>query len=273
MPISSLPFDIRSPHNVGSEELEELAAVFALEALTPDERTAYLDHLELCQVCRQLVNQSQEVAELLPDALEEEAPSPGLKARVLAQAAADVERDTPPSSAPLLEERPSRTGWRWFSWLSPVPAVTMAVLALALAGLIVWNVYLSLSINNQARTMAEQSRLLEAIAAGAKVYQISGTDVAPGARAVLVQEPGSENAFLMVQGLSDLPANMVYQVWRIGGEGNAPTGAGTFSVTDSERQLITVPADFSSAEALGISIEPRGGSPAPTGDLVLLGEL
>jgi anti-sigma-K factor RskA len=77
----------------------------------------------------------------------------------------------------------------------------------------------------------------------------------------------------MVLGLSELPPNMVYQVWRIGGEGDAPTGAGTFSVTDPEGQLITVPADFSNANALAISIEPRAGSPAPTGDIVLLGEL
>jgi anti-sigma-K factor RskA len=91
--ISSLSFDIHSPHNVGSEELEELAAIFALEALTPDERVAYLTHVELCRVCRQLVSQFQEVADLLPDALEEQAPLPNLKARVLAQAAADVERD------------------------------------------------------------------------------------------------------------------------------------------------------------------------------------
>ncbi len=87
-----MPFDNRSLHNVGSDELEELAAGFALEALTLDERAAYLDHLELCRVCRRLVNQFQEVAELLPDVLEEQAPLPGLKARVLDQAAADVER-------------------------------------------------------------------------------------------------------------------------------------------------------------------------------------
>jgi hypothetical protein len=48
--------------------------------------------LELCPVCRQLVNQFQEVAELLPDALEEQEPLPGLKARILDQAAADLER-------------------------------------------------------------------------------------------------------------------------------------------------------------------------------------
>jgi anti-sigma-K factor RskA len=244
-----------------------------LESLTSEERTAYLNHLELCRICRQLVNQFQEVAELLPDALEEEAPLPSLKERVLAQAAADVAGEARRSPSLLLEERPSRAGWRWFNWLAPVPAGAIATLVLALIGLIAWNVYLSLSVNHQARILVEQSRLLEAIAAGAVVHHIPGTDLAPGARAVLVQEPGSENAFLMVQGLSDLPSNMVYQVWHIGGEGAAPMGAGTFSVTDPDGQLITVPADFSNAEALGISIEPRGGSPAPTGDIVLMGEL
>jgi anti-sigma-K factor RskA len=241
--------------------------------LPVDERAAYSSHLELCRVCRQLVTQFQEVAELLPDALEEGAPLPGLKARVLAQAAADGEREAQQPPPLSLDERPSRAGQRWFNWLSPAPAVAMAVLVLALVGLIVWNVYLSLSINHQARTLVEQSRLLEAIAAGAVVHHIPGTDVAPGARAVLLQEPGSENAFLIVQGLSNLPSDMEYQVWHIGGEGDAPMGVGTFSITDPDGQLITVPANFSNAEALGISIEPRGGSPAPTGDIVLLGEL
>jgi anti-sigma-K factor RskA len=222
-------------------------------------------------VCRHLVSQFQQVAELLPDALEEDAPLPGLKARVLSQAA-DIVRDAPPP-LPLSRERPRVAGWRWFNWLSPAPAITLAVLVLALVGLIVWNVHLSLSIGSQADTLAEQSRLLEAIAAGARVHRIPGTAVAPGARAALVQEPGGESAFLIIQGLSDLPSNMEYQVWQIGGAGEAPVGAGTFSVTGSTGQLITVPVDFSSAEALAVSIEPRGGSPAPTGDIVLLWEL
>jgi hypothetical protein len=148
-------------------------------------------------VCRRLVSQSQEVAELLPDALEEDATLPGLKARVLSQAA-DVVREAQPPLLPLSRERPGDAGWRWFNWLSPAPAATMAVLALALVGLIVWNVYLSLSIGSQAYTLAEQGHLLEAIAAGARVHRIPGTDVAPGARAALVQEPGSESAFLII---------------------------------------------------------------------------
>jgi anti-sigma-K factor RskA len=62
-------------------------------------------------------------------------------------------------------------------------------------------------------------------------------------------------------------------VWLIGGEGSTPLGAGTFSVSDPDGQLVTVAADFSTANALGISVEPKGGSPAPTGDIVLLSEL
>jgi hypothetical protein len=53
----------------------------------------------------------------------------------------------------------------------------------------------------------------------------------------------------MVQSLSDLPSNMVYQVWRIGRERDAPVGTGTFRVADRDEQLINVSADFSNAEA------------------------
>jgi anti-sigma-K factor RskA len=160
-----------------------------------------------------------------------------------------------------------------FNRISPVTLGAMIVLVLALGGVIAWNVQLSLSVNNQASTLAEQSRFMQAIAAGTEVHHISGIDANSAAKVVLVQEPGSEQAYLVVKGLPSLPAWMEYQVWLIGGEGSTPLGAGTFIVNDPAGQLITVAADFSSADALGISVEPKGGSPAPPGEIDVLSEL
>jgi hypothetical protein len=127
---------------------------------------------------------------------------------------------------------------RMFSRISPVTSAAMAVLVLAAAGLIAWNVQLSRSLNGQASALAEQSRFLQAIASDTEVHHIAGIGPNSGARAVLVQEPGSEQAFLIVKGLPGLPEWMEYQVWLIGGEGSTPLGAGTFSVSDPDGQLV-----------------------------------
>ena len=96
-----------------------------------------------------------------------------------------------------------------------------------------------------------------------------GAEAAPQASATLIQEPGVGSAFLLVNGLPTLPEGQEYQVWKITGQG--PASAGIFSSTDSVEQLVNVPTDFFGADGVGASIEPRGGSPQPTGDIVLLG--
>jgi hypothetical protein len=250
-----------------------LAAVFALESLTPEENADYLDHLNRCQLCPQLVLQFRETADLLPYTLDEEATSSGLKNRVLTQARADIEGASPPRQPSSTRAPGAFLRWRWPGWLSPAPAAAIAFLLLVVAGLAGWNIALSGQLNAQNSALGQQSRLLESIALGARLVTVPGTDSAPDAGAVLVLDPELGSAYLIVRGLPQPPAGMEYQVWRIGGEGDAPQGIGTFGVSRPGGQVVTVTADFSGATALGVSLEPAGGSPAPTGDIVLLGEL
>ena len=91
--ISSLPFATRTNHTNASGELEELAALHALQSLTAEERSDYLGHLEVCQLCRQLVSQFQAVTDFLPETLEPEIPSPLLKERIFDQAELDLETE------------------------------------------------------------------------------------------------------------------------------------------------------------------------------------
>lgn len=80
------PFEPKEIHNSSSGELEELATAFALEALILEERDCYLAHLSDCDLCCHLVGQFQTIADLLPEALERETASAGLKDRILTQA-------------------------------------------------------------------------------------------------------------------------------------------------------------------------------------------
>lgn len=245
-----------------------MAATFALAAQSPEERVAYLDHLELCDVCRQLAGQFQATADLLPSALQEQAGSPSLKGRILAEAAADLPRQNQRAPRSLRGERLPRK-WQWPGWLSPRPAAVIAILILAIVGFGTWNVILWGQVNQRDQTLVEQEQLLDAIAAGARISLLAGTEAAPQASATLIQEPGAGSAFLLVNNLPPLPDSQQYQVWRITGE--SPASAGIFGGKDSMEQLVLLPADFFGADAVGVSIEPRGGSPQPTGAIVLLG--
>lgn len=109
------------------------------------------------------------------------------------------------------------------------------------------------------------------MAAGGSIFSLAGTEAAPGASGTLVQDPAGDRAFLLVKSLPSLPANREYQIWRI--KGDRPVGVGTFGLTDRPEQLIILGADFADADAIGVSVEPLGGSPAPTGQIVLLGTL
>ena len=303
--ISSLPFETQTNHTSASGELEELAALHALQSLTAEEKSDYLGHLEICQLCRQLVSQFQAVTDFLPETLEPENPSPLLKARVLDQAALDLETEqrirNRATAPPQESTRRGTDGRNWLGWLSPIPAGALAVVVLLIAGLVAWNVILSLRLGDQAaslaqqiqlredqslalaeqnvllerqsKILADQGRLLEAITVGAVPINISGTEHASEARAVLVQEPGSGQAILVIRGLPPAPPGMEYQVWSITDGGNTLRGVGTFNISLPEGQLFVLPVDFSNSEAVGVSVEPLGGSETPTGNIVLLGDL
>ena len=109
--------------------------------------------------------------------------------------------------------------------------------------------------------------LIEGIVDGGRIIRLSGTNLAPETDGALIEVPGPEIAVLLITNLRSLPPNFEYQIWRV--EGNVPASAGTFSVMPTELPLITLPVEFSGAEAVGVSIEPIGGSQSPAPDAIV----
>jgi len=101
---------------------------------------------------------------------------------------------------------------------------------------------------------------------------LKGTKSQPDAQGQLIADPGSQSAVLVVTGLPPLEPGKTYQVWLIA---NAPVSAGLLTV-DANGQgvlIITSQEAIGSFKSLGISVEPQGGSPQPTGDIVVLSDL
>lgn len=101
---------------------------------------------------------------------------------------------------------------------------------------------------------------------------IGDTGAQPGAHGSLTIHDATQTAVVSVANLNPLEQDRDYQLWLI--QDGEPVSAGVFEVDGDGRQTLLVPYDeVGTFDAIGVSIEPKGGSEEPTGDIVLLEEL
>ncbi|MBX6341314.1 MAG: anti-sigma factor, partial [Thermomicrobiaceae bacterium] len=107
--------------------------------------------------------------------------------------------------------------------------------------------------------------------AGLDWYYLTGTSLAAGAHGILCRQDDGDLAWLIVEGLPAPPPGRVYQLWLIRQDGRL--SGGTFTVDARGRAFMTIwlPAGTSPFQALGVTDEPPGGSPQPTGRRYLAG--
>jgi anti-sigma-K factor RskA len=103
-----------------NEDLHELTAAYALDALDADERRAYEEHLAGCDRCRADLRDLGETAGVLALAAGGPAPSAGLRDRILLAA-----REEGPSNVVAI--RSSRRRWYAIGAAAAVAAVGLAI--------------------------------------------------------------------------------------------------------------------------------------------------
>jgi anti-sigma-K factor RskA len=249
------------------EELQELYPAYVLDAVSEADRVRIEQHLAQCANCSRIVASYQPAAAALAYAAPQVEPPIDLKYRVLAA--------TMPKSQPGTVSVPSWLA-RW-SALFRAPAFSAVALVLILA-LAVWNVSLQNQVAQQAAfnrrmadEMAMQRDMLNTMAyANGQPRELQGTPIA--SRAVgRLYGPTEETTFaLIVNDLPALPPGKVYQFWLIDASGDRTSG-GTFTVDDHGRGwlLIHAPKPLSDYQGVGITMEPLGGSPEPTGEKMM----
>jgi anti-sigma-K factor RskA len=261
-----LPFNIGDAHLITSSELEELAAAFVLESLEIDESKEYRDHLGACEVCRGLLGEFQTVIDVLPIGLEVAPVSDGLKNRILSDARADIESEI---TEPLIESQIPEPKSSWRNWLTPRAMAFSSSVAVVVAVLVIWNISLQLRLDKQEDIISAQASLVDAIASASSVTQLPGTDAAPRSSGTLILPSSGEDSLLYVRDMPSIPADREFQLWSITDSGAASVG--TFQPLPEADWAVVFAFDFSSTDAVGVSIEPIGGSTAPSGEIVLLG--
>lgn len=230
----------------------ELLPAYALGSLDSDEAAQVEEHLLSCWICRNEATAFQTVGEQLHFAAPAATPSPELKDRLMQRVQSSRPQRPVPAQSP---RRP------WLERLLPVWSLASLCLIIALAAF-------SLSL-------WQRLNHLEFLTApgGMRAIALTATDEAPGATGfVVVSRDGGEGA-LVVDGLPPLGEERQYQVWLIR-DGERTSGA-VFS-TDEESYAgmrIRVAGSLLEYSAIGVTIEPAGGSPEPTGVRVLGGPL
>jgi len=258
--------------------IEDLLPFYALDALTRDERELVEAYLAEHPEARARLEGLNRAAAVLPESVSPVEPSPASKSALMARVRADAEARSP--SPARSETAPSRRASRFESLWRPLG---LALAAIALLWILLLNVQVinlrdRIASLNEALVAQSNSinqimqQLPQGTPADAITVSLKGTDVEPQAQGQLIADPTSQSAVLVVTGLPPLEAGKTYQVWLIGG---APVSAGLLTV-DANGQgvlIITYTEAIGSFQSLGISVEPEGGSPQPTGDIVVLSDL
>ena len=236
------------------EHVLDFLPAYALDSLDEDETIRVAEHLASCASCRAELADYHEVVENLPLAMMISEPPPGLKDKIMAQAA---EATHVPG-----DERERYSWWQRFGRaLGSAPAWGLVSLVLIIllgaSNITLWGRLSKLETTNSSSLLT---------------LSLQGTEMTPGAIGMLVISQDGEYGTLVVDGLPSLDDTQQYQLWLI--QDGQRTSGGVFSVSDEGYGALNVdsPRLLISYQAFGITIEPAGGSPGPTGDKVLGGQ-
>ncbi len=234
-----------------------LLPAHALGCLDECEAAEVAEHLATCAGCQAELLSYQAVADQLALAVPGATPPAELKRKVMASL--QQVPHSKPVAAPRLSGRQRLSGL----FYRAAPAWGLASLFLV-ALLLVSNLWWWQREDRAAPLITQ---------GGMQVIALAGTGAAPGAVGTLVISRDGEYGTLVVDGLPALEDDLQYQLWLIH-DGQRASG-GVFSVNPEGYGALWVssPESLSSYAAFGITIEPAGGSPGPTGDKVLGGTL
>jgi anti-sigma-K factor RskA len=229
-----------------TDHVSDLLPEFSLGTLGDEETLWVIEHLQDCKACQAELELYQPVMAGLGFAAPAVEPPADLRSKILTKASADVERKKEPSRQrkPLLAWMLS---WRWLG--------ALAVILLVGSNLLLWQQYTHLQTQTGAGSF--------------QTVALKGTNNSPNSSGTIVISHDGMYGTLVVDDLSPLDPAHQYQLWLIR-DGQRVSGA-VFSVSQTgygTTEIIS-PDALTRYTAFGITIEPAGGSPGPTGDKVL----
>jgi len=217
------------------------------------------EHLENCDECRKELEEWQATAATLAVFADPVEPSPKVRERILSEVRKEL---ATPEVIPFRST--SRNIWRSFGSLGAMAAVVLFT-ALIVGLVVLWRE--NNRINDE---LANAKAFVEvATAPGSRVSELKGVDLGSGATATVAYDK-SGHAILIANKLPTVPRGKAYQLWFIVGK-NPPMPGKTFSPDSAGKGVLKdqMPKEALDSAIFAITLEPEGGSRAPTSPIYL----
>jgi anti-sigma-K factor RskA len=225
-------------------DIHHLTGAYALDAVDDIERARFEQHLAECEDCRLEVASLREAAGLLSETTAV-TPPPALRESVLA--GISQVRPLPPivHRTPVVQRR-------WFPLL-----VAAAVVAILGVGAALWQPWAP--SQDSSLTAAEQ-------VIGASDARSVAVDLGEAGNATVTRSESLGKAVITTDGMAPAPSGKVFELWlQVDGE-MVPAGL----MPPGEDTQMVLEGDATTATAVGITVEPEGGSDQPTTEPIAL---
>lgn len=271
-------------HLEPTNETEELAALYALGALSQHEARAFEIHLrDGCSVCERGIAGFENVVGAL--SLSTAPAEPSARVRDLLQSR--IKSESRPSLTPQSFTKPSRSP-SYLGW-----ALAASLAAICILSVIAWQRAeraLSDREGQIARLSEESASLRDELrrqnALSREFEQILSALKSPGSRIIpVVAEPRtavpvaevywdtSAGRWVIAANLPPAPSGKVYQLWFVTAKEKISAGLLETDRAGHGFTVVDVPRNLSNLKAVAITLEPSGGSPQPTTQPLAVGSV
>jgi len=266
------------------EEYENLAALEAIGALSEDERRSLEEHLAGCPSCSAVHEELQQAAALLALSVQPVAPPPEIRQKLLERIGTDsVTPFVRPVRTEAVGKPASTAGPKW--WMAAAAAGLFLVLwgssEMRLRG---ERERMRASEERSRQLVASQQQLQNSnekmrtqiasiSAASTRTIGLVGKEI-PSASARVFLDTKRRQAFVFFHDLPPNSGDKSYQLWIIPqGDKAAPLSVGVFDADEQGEASVVIENLPVGREikGLAVTLEPRGGVPAPSGKMVMTG--
>lgn len=243
---------------------EELKEAYALEALDGVEREDVEEFLRAHPEHQSEIDGLTAVADLLALAPEEVEPTAGLRRNLMAAVRAESRGSRAEARRaarkPILERLGGFMG---------MGRIALGAAAVALIGVLSWNTILQRAEIQDLQGEVKTQQSAPSEDAPGRIIELKGSAATSDASVEVVELDG-DRAVLIANGLPPIDEGKTLQLWVI--KNDVPEPSGVFKPGE---KLVSTPVESSleDADMVAITVEPSGGSPAPTTDPMLAAKL
>jgi anti-sigma-K factor RskA len=257
-----------------NEHFEELCAAYVLNALDNDEKKDFEVMMQDAdQEQKEIYRSLRSAANNLALTTEPVQPSESVEKHLLER----IHEDSSSISENTVSKDRSSSRFR----MAVAASIVLLLVSLAF---IIYSVTLHSRVHDQQakitklqNVVQKKQKMLSIL--GARTVDLvilKGQKVNPAGYGKLIWDPKKQQALLQVSNLPAVPNNKDYQLWLI--KDGTPIPAGIFDINGASKnsffaieQLANV--NKQNANAFAITLEPKGGSSKPTGDMYLMGSI